>query len=126
VDQAEHLIFEVSRRFSGQSMERRLSDLLAGYLGKPDRQATYADDLAKVPTGFAELDRMTGGLQKGSLSVVLGPSNVGASNWTLSLTHQGAIHYEQRIGIVSQNMSQEQMDFLPPTRSRDYVLSRPA
>lgn len=54
------------------------------------RQATSADGLTGVPTGFAELDQLTGGWQNGNLIYVAGRPGDGKSALTLHMARAAA------------------------------------
>lgn len=62
-----------------------------------------------VPTGFADLDRLTGGLRRSDLIVLAARPSLGKTSMALSLAYNAALHYGQRIGIFSLEMSQQQL-----------------
>src|SRR5579859_2041319 len=109
-DWAEQRIFGARRRRRSLWRGEHLSDLLMGYIEQLEvRAAARQDGLCGVLTGFADLDQMTGGLQKEDLVIVAARSSTGLSGWGLSLARQIALHYGQQVGILSLKMSQEQM-----------------
>jgi replicative DNA helicase len=64
-------------------------DELVGYLEELERRAPGG--MIGVPTGFQDLDLLTGGLQDGTLIVVAGPTAVGISTFGLTLARMAAI-----------------------------------
>jgi replicative DNA helicase len=68
---------------------RSVRDELVGYLEDLERRAPAG--MVGVPTGFPDLDRLTGGLQDGTLIVVAGPTAVGISTFGLTLARMAAI-----------------------------------
>jgi replicative DNA helicase len=68
---------------------RSVQDELVGYLEELERRAPAG--IVGVPTGFPDLDRLTGGLQDGTLIVVAGPTAAGISTFGLTLARMAAI-----------------------------------
>jgi len=68
---------------------RSVRDELVGYLEELERRAPGG--MVGVPTGFPDLDRLTGGLQDGTLIVVAGPTAAGISTFGLTLARMAAI-----------------------------------
>ena len=66
-----------------------MRDELVGYLEELERRAPGG--MVGVPTGFPDLDRLTGGLQDGTLIVVAGPTAAGISTFGLTLARMAAI-----------------------------------
>jgi replicative DNA helicase len=64
-------------------------DELVGYLEELERRAPGG--MVGVPTGFQDLDLLTGGLQDGTLIVVAGPTAAGTSTFGLTLARMAAI-----------------------------------
>jgi replicative DNA helicase len=68
---------------------RSVRDELVGYLEELERRAPGG--LVGVPTGFQDLDLLTGGLPDGTLIVVAGPTAAGTSTFGLTLARMAAI-----------------------------------
>ncbi len=64
-------------------------DELVAYLEELERRAPGG--MVGVPTGFQDLDLLTGGLQDGTLIVVAGPTAAGISTFGLTLARMAAI-----------------------------------
>lgn len=109
VDRAEQLIFEISQRATKVSADAGLSELLSRYFTKLERMVTQRGQLTGVPSGFSDLDRLTGGFRKSDLIVLAARPAIGKTSCALSMAHQAAMRYGQRIGIFSLEMSQEQL-----------------
>ncbi len=106
---AEQLVFAISQRANNVSADATLSQLLNQYMTKLDQLSTQRGKLVGVPTGFADLDRLTGGFRKSDLIVLAARPAIGKTSCALSIAHQAAVKYKQRIGIFSLEMSQEQL-----------------
>jgi replicative DNA helicase len=68
---------------------RSVRDELVGYLEDLGQRAPGG--MVGVPTGFRDLDQLTGGLQDGTLIVVAGPTAAGISTFGLTLARMAAI-----------------------------------
>jgi replicative DNA helicase len=68
---------------------RSVRDELVGYLEDLGQRAPGG--MVGVPTGFRDLDFLTGGLQTGTLIVVAGPTAAGISTFGLTLARMAAI-----------------------------------
>lgn len=71
---------------------RRLAELLPEALGSIE--ARGAGELTGVPTGFAELDGLTRGLQPGTLTVIGSAASVGKSTLVLDFCRSAAIRHK--------------------------------
>jgi len=109
VDRAEQLIFEISQRATDVRADAGLSELLSQYFAKLERMVSQRGQLTGVPSGFTDLDRLTGGFRKSDLIVLAARPAIGKTSCALSMAHQAAVRYGQRIGIFSLEMSQEQL-----------------
>jgi replicative DNA helicase len=78
---------------------RSVRDELVGYLEELEQRAPAG--MVGVPTGFQDLDLLTGGLQDGTLIVVAGPTAAGISTFGLTLARMAAIRAAVPTLIVS-------------------------
>ncbi|MGY8798264.1 MAG: replicative DNA helicase [Longimicrobiales bacterium] len=62
-----------------------------------------------VPSGFADLDRMTTGLQKGDLVIVAARPSMGKTSWVMNVAANAAISHTIPVAIFSLEMSSEQL-----------------
>lgn len=109
VERAEQLIFEISQRALSMNGESSLAQLMTGYMAKLDLLSQRRGQIVGVPSGFTDLDRLTGGFRKSDLIVLAARPAIGKTSCALSIAHQAAMRYKQRIGIFSLEMSQEQL-----------------
>jgi len=66
-------------------------------------------DLTGVPTGFADLDRRTSGLQKTDLIIVAGRPSMGKTSFAMNIAERAAIRYKVPVAIFSMEMSDTQL-----------------
>lgn len=62
-----------------------------------------------LPTGFRDIDRILGGLQKSDLVLAAGRPGMGKSAWAVSVGLKAAKLYGARVAIFSLEMSKEQL-----------------
>ncbi len=108
LDKAEQLIFNIGQRHSRSDFSR-LRDLLSEYMNKLDLLHERRGTIVGVPTGFTDLDRLTGGLQRSDLIILASRPSIGKTSLALSLAHNAAIKHQQSIAIFSLEMSKEQL-----------------
>ncbi len=65
--------------------------------------------MAGVPSGFVDLDRLTGGLQRSDLIILAARPAVGKTGLALSICHTTAVKYKSRVAIFSLEMGAEQL-----------------
>ncbi len=108
LDKAEQLIFNISQRHA-RSDFTHMRDVLAEYMNKLDQLHERRGTIVGVPTGFTDLDRLTGGLQKSDLIVLAARPGIGKSSLALSLAHNTALKYHNSIAVFSLEMSKDQL-----------------
>ncbi len=109
VERAEQLIFEISQRTNNMSRDSSLVQLLSDYMAKLDILHSQRGKIVGVPSGFVDLDRLTGGFRKSDLIVLAARPAIGKTSCALSIALQAALKFKQRIGVFSLEMSQEQL-----------------
>lgn len=66
-------------------------------------------DITGLPTGFADLDRMTSGLQPGDMIVVAGRPSMGKTAFALNIAEHVGVELRQPVAIFSLEMSGPQL-----------------
>ena len=84
LEKAEQLIFNISQRHAHADFSP-LRDILSDYMSKLDQLHDRRGTIVGVPTGFADLDRLTGGLQRSDLIILAARPAMGKclTAWTL-------------------------------------------
>lgn len=108
LDKAEQLLFAISQRVTRQDFEH-IRDILHEYFKKLDQLHSRRGDIVGVPTGFNDLDKLTGGLQKSDLIILAARPAVGKTALALSLAHNTALKFSQSVALFSLEMSKEQL-----------------
>lgn len=108
LDRAEQAVFDVA-----QSLERRdyepISSILERYFERIDFIHQHKGDVLGVPTGYRDLDKLTGGLQKSDLIILAARPSVGKTSLALGIAYNAAVRFNQRVGVYSLEMSAEQL-----------------
>ena len=99
------------RRRLGASSARLLSlaDLLPSCVERLDALRHGGSTDPGFATGYEELDRLTGGLQRGALIVVAGRPSMGKSALVLNIAEHAAIETGKSVAICSLEMTKEQV-----------------
>ena len=108
VDKAEQLIFGVSQRRLRRDV-LHIKQVLEEYFERIEYLHRHRGEFMGVPTGFSQLDKLLGGLQKSDFIVIAGRPGMGKSSFALSIAHNAAKRYGQRVAIFSLEMSAEQV-----------------
>ncbi len=113
VDDAERRVFEIAEAGKkGSSGFVPLRNELGGLIDRLDMLAQNKGQLTGVSTGFAKLDEMTAGLQKGDLIVIAGRPSMGKTTFALNIAENAAFGPRKaHVGIFSMEMSREQLAF---------------
>jgi replicative DNA helicase len=112
VDEAERRIFEIAEqgRRTGSGFVP-LRDVLGATIDRLDMLHQTQGKLTGVSTGYADLDRMTAGLQPGDLIVVAGRPSMGKTTFALNIAENAAISAGTPCAVFSMEMSREQLAF---------------
>lgn len=108
LEQAEQLIFGISQRHSRSDFSH-VREILAEYMGKLDQLHERRGSIVGVPTGFSDLDRLTGGLQKSDLIVLAARPGLGKTSLALTIAHNAAVKNQRSVAMFSLEMSKEQL-----------------
>jgi replicative DNA helicase len=108
LDEAERLIFSVSQRYVHDEFEH-IRDTLRDYIDKLDQLHENRGSLVGIPTGFNDLDKITGGLQKSDLIILAARPSLGKTAMALSLAHNTTVKHKNTVALFSLEMSKEQL-----------------
>jgi replicative DNA helicase len=108
LDTAERTLFGVTQRFLKQnflSVRTILDDSFErlGMLAKQDGA------LRGIPTGFRQLDRLLGGLQRSDLLIIAARPSMGKTAFMMNIAEHISVLEKKTVGIFSLEMSKEQL-----------------
>lgn len=107
VGRAEQAIFDVTERRLTRELVP-VKDVVSEYFDHVSFLARHQEEVMGVPTGFIDLDRLLGGLQKSDLIIVASRPGMGKSSMLNSILLNVA-RLQQRVALFSLEMSNEQL-----------------
>ncbi|MHC4991744.1 MAG: replicative DNA helicase, partial [Planctomycetota bacterium] len=105
VERAEELIFQIAQQ-SEQAQIESLSNLLQDTMALIE--ANQGKQITGLPSGFRDLDDMTGGLQPGEMIILAARPSMGKTSLALNMAEQIAVG-GHAAGIFSLEMSKQQL-----------------
>jgi len=108
LDEAEQRIFQVA-----QSHDREgfvwIKKILYPTFEQIERLQAASGGITGVPSGFPDLDEMTGGFQKGDLVILAARPSMGKTSIVVGMALHAAISHQIPVAIYSLEMSKEQI-----------------
>jgi replicative DNA helicase len=108
LDAAERTLFDVSQKRQTKDFQS-ISDVLDRFFDQLDYLQQHRGEVVGVPSGFSDLDQLTGGLQRSDLIIVAARPSMGKSAFSLGLAYGAAVQHAKSVGIFSLEMSAEQL-----------------
>lgn len=109
LDKAEKNLFSIAENNLKRNSED-ISKLVMTELKELDiRMKNSQDHLNGVPSGFIDLDRLTGGWQKSDLIIVAARPAMGKTAFTLALARNAAVDHKRPVALFSLEMSNAQL-----------------
>jgi replicative DNA helicase len=132
LDHAEHAIFQLADERIRQGFVH-VKPVAEQLLEKIQEMEGRAAVLTGLTTGFADLDKLTSGLQRQDLIIVAARPSMGKTSFALMLAQNAAIHAGGVVGVFSLEMSKEALVMrmlcsqgnIDAQRFRNGFLSRP-
>jgi len=104
LDLAEGKILEIGQTRS-QSVFRSLHEEMNVALDYVEALMERAGELTGVPTGFKDLDEMTGGLQPGELFILAARPSMGKTAMALNMARNASVDHGKKVAIFSLEMT---------------------
>ncbi len=108
IDRVEATLFDALGERQRRDL-RSLRSILDAYFEKIEDIQADREQMLGTPTGFADLDRLLGGLQPADMCVVAGRPGMGKTSWLLTVASELAIGRGKTVAIFSLEMSSEQL-----------------
>ncbi len=105
LDMAESRIFEVSQETSRRVSFRSLGDEMQDTFDYVEMLMNRGGELTGLPTGFQDLDEMTGGLQRGELVILAARPSMGKTALALNLARNAAVDHAKKAAVFSLEMT---------------------
>jgi replicative DNA helicase len=108
VDHAEQILFGVSERRISRELVP-IKQVLSEYYDRVEYLTRHRGEIIGIPTGFSDMDKLLGGLQRSDMVILAARPSVGKTSLALSIAHNAAKKYGQRVAFFSLEMSNEQV-----------------
>ncbi len=113
VEEAEQKIFQIAdQRRRTSSGFKDIRGLLAGAVNRIEELFQKKGHITGISTGFADLDEMTSGLQRGDLIIVAGRPSMGKTTFAMNIAENVAlenIQAQMPVAVFSMEMPGEQL-----------------
>jgi len=108
LDKAEKALFAVSQKHLRQNFVH-IKNILVDTFNRLDELHQNKGKLRGIPTGFTDLDKRLGGLQKSDLVILAARPSIGKTTLALDIARNVAVKANVPVGIFSLEMSKEQL-----------------
>jgi replicative DNA helicase len=108
LDAAERALFNVTQQRSTKDFQS-IDEVIDRFFDQLEFLQTHRDQLVGVPTGFTDLDSLTGGLQRSDLIILAARPSMGKTAFSLGMAYGAAVKHGRTVGIFSLEMSAEQL-----------------
>ncbi len=108
LDEAESALFEVAQGNIRKSYES-MSSIMRKALEDIDNARNQEGGVSGVPTGFADLDKVTGGFQRSDMIVLAARPGMGKTALVLTIARNVAVDYKMPCAVFSLEMSAVQL-----------------
>jgi replicative DNA helicase len=107
-ERAEKLLFEVAHKRQASDF-RLLSEILHDEVNRLEKLSTGAIEMTGTPSGFRDVDAVTGGFQPGNLIIVAARPAMGKSALVANIAENVAVKHNQPVAFFSLEMSEVEL-----------------
>ena len=108
LDYGEQLLFSLRRHQQATSF-LPLGEITEEYMEELDFLHEHRGQVFGIPTGFTDLDTVTGGLQRGDLIILGARPSLGKSALAMNIGFHAAHTYKKKVAVVSLEMSRKSL-----------------
>jgi len=108
VEQAEKAMLEVARDDRRKDF-RRIEDILHVELDKLHALSREGTSLTGTPSGFKDLDEITGGFQAGNLIIIAARPAMGKSALVCNIAEKAAVDHNRAVALFSLEMAEAEL-----------------
>ncbi len=108
LDQAESALFKVAHAEHAGDV-RQIRDVLDEELDRLELISREGLEVSGTPSGFSNLDQLTGGFQPGNLIVVAARPSMGKSALVSNIAENAAVKYGKPVALFSLEMSETEL-----------------
>ena len=107
-EDAERLLFEVAHEEQAGDF-RRINEILHDEVDRLEKLSTSELELTGTPSGFRDIDAITGGFQPGNLIVIAARPAMGKSAWVANIAENVAVNDKRPVAFFSLEMSEVEL-----------------
>jgi len=104
LDFAESRVFDVSKAQSRTTFQSLHAEM-PGTFDYVEAIMNRGGELTGIPTGFRDLDQITGGLQAGELIVIAARPSMGKTAFALNIARNAAVEHGRKVAVFSLEMT---------------------
>lgn len=108
IDRSESALFSISEQRTTRDLVP-VRQIAGEYLDRIQRLMEQGDDVIGVPTGFTDLDRLLGGLNRSDLLILAARPGMGKTSLQNAIALTAAMRYGKRVAMFNLEMSGEQL-----------------
>jgi replicative DNA helicase len=108
VEQAEAALFRIAHDDRTGEL-RKIEDVLHDELDKLEQISREGIEVTGIPSGFKDLDDLTGGFQPGNLIVIAARPSMGKSALVTNIAENASVDYEKPVALFSLEMSETEL-----------------
>lgn len=108
VDKAEQAIFDIAGSKSDQNFVP-VKSIVPKAFAMVEQLFKRKELITGVPTGYAEIDRMTAGLQPSDLIIIAARPSMGKTSFAMNIAQHAALMEKIGVAVFSLEMSKEQL-----------------
>ncbi len=109
LDEAERKVFSIAEQGSKQGGPQPIKEVLKAAVDRIDLLFKSEEKLTGIPTGFADLDEKTSGLQGGALVIVAARPAMGKTTFSMNIAENALIRTGKPVLVFSMEMPAEQI-----------------
>ncbi|MBA2765147.1 MAG: replicative DNA helicase [Thermoleophilaceae bacterium] len=108
IDQAESALFRIALDDESQAV-RPIEEVLHEELDRLEKVSRQGLEISGTPTGFHELDDLTGGFQPGNLIVIAARPSMGKSALVTNMAENASVDFSKGVALFSLEMSEVEL-----------------
>jgi replicative DNA helicase len=107
-EDAERLLFQVAHEEQASDF-RRVDEILGDEVDRLEKLASGESELTGTPSGFRDIDGITGGFQPGNLVVIAARPGLGKSALATNIAESVSVKYKRPVAFFSLEMSEVEL-----------------
>lgn len=108
IDRSESALFSISEKRTTRDLVP-VNQIATAYLERIEQLRDRGDEFIGIPTGFVDLDRMLGGLNKSDLVIIAARPGMGKTALQNGMALTAARRFQKRVAMFNMEMSGEQL-----------------